>query len=1127
MKEFDVKDRELLNGANLIEASAGTGKTFSIAVLVVRLIIEKSIPVTKMLLVTFTDAAATELKERSIKFIRDAISEFGSKGSSGNDVLTDCVSNFITENENGIEDAINRLYSALLDIDQAKIATIHSFCQQTLNEFAFETNQSFGKVLLEDVSQLINKYCNAYRREALNSMEYELFEISGLKEENALEDLVKNSLSEKILYNRLYEVKTIVDVNQKYTLYKGIKVDVENNLCQFYNENIKEFRDRVSSLNISGIGLGIKKKILNLLSDYDSAINMLQFKETDKVPLIFNNEVSYVRDMKKRVEDEKNLLKLHIHGFSIDWVLSKIKAELVEKNKFTFDDLINQLYLVRSNVQLQAQLRSKYDVIFLDEFQDTDQKQYEIFREIFQNDSNKILFYIGDPKQSIYGFRKADLNTYFRARNSIHVARRFEMKVNFRSSRNYIDALNTFFKPIKNFDTFHTSKQNPASQIEYTQVEASKEAEGIKVEYKILPALTIIEQGETKETFQNTIKLLLDAKTTLNKQKVKPSNICVLTRSNRECKEIKRYLNELNVPSVISDDSRVIKSAEAIDLGYILGAFLNSKKSSIQKALLTAIVGLKSCELHTIDMDKCVELFTDYYKLWNKNGIYVAVTKFLDDFNVINKHNLKALTGQRILSNTRQLLEILQEKETHASLTPNECYSFLKSEQKTENASEINAYIQRIESDEDAVKIVTIHKSKGLEYDIVIAPFLDMKIKFHHFIKYYNVNNVKEDKIEYVFTDYSTLSKNEALKELFELQNHQENARLLYVALTRAKYGSFILSEKFENTLAPFIDQLRVVKHDQLLLTTINEFDYWNNCNVSILNIDNVETVNHEVPKLSFPDANYNKMSYSFLASHPSKLVKELKNKYDEKSYDEFVFSQLQKGAKIGSLLHEIFEFIDYSDDANWDNIISKSVVKYVPNQNDIKSYFKHLRDLVTQVLNAKIEFNSKSFSLTEITRDKRRNEFEFNFSIPSDFKMMDLEFILDKQDEREIATKRMGEVQGMMTGFIDLFFEYNGKYYILDWKSNFLGDSLADYDQVGVAKAMNESNYHLQYLIYALAIEKYLRLKLSNFDFEQHFGGVIYLFLRGNRNGEPTGVFQQTIKKEELHRLKNVLKIT
>jgi exodeoxyribonuclease V beta subunit len=461
-------------------------------------------------------------------------------------------------------------------------------------------------------------------------------------------------------------------------------------------------------------------------------------------------------------------------------------------------------------------------------------------------------------------------------------------------------------------------------------------------------------------------------------------------------------------------------------------------------------------------------------------------------------------------------------------LTPNECYLFLKSQNKSENESEINAFVQRIESDEDAVKIVTIHKSKGLEYDIVIAPFLDMNVKFHHSIKYYNVNIINEDRREYVFTDYTTLSKNESLKELFELQNHQENTRLLYVALTRAKYGSFILSEKIENTLAPFIENLRNVSHSQILIKTTGEYEYWNDYIVSLL-IDLYPQVNRVLPKITFLDANYNKMSYSFLASHPVKSVKETTTTHDKNSYSEFVYSHLQKGAKIGNMLHDIFEFIDYTDESTWEQTILKSVSSHQPNYLNNSNYLDNLNTLINHVVHAPISFSeSELFKLSCIERINRRNEFEFNFGIPSDFKMIDLEFIFDKDDLCEIATKRMGEVQGMMNGFIDLFFKHNDKYYILDWKSNFLGDSLEHYHEDKLTDAMNESNYHLQYCIYTVAMKRFLESKLGDsFDYNKHFGGVIYLFLRGVRKGASTGIYTNKLSLEKVEKLEGILNLT
>jgi len=200
-------------------------------------------------------------------------------------------------------------------------------------------------------------------------------------------------------------------------------------------------------------------------------------------------------------------------------------------------------------------------------------------------------------------------------------------------------------------------------------------------------------------------------------------------------------------------------------------------------------------------------------------------------------------------------------------------------------------------------------------------------------------------------------------------------------------------------------------------------------------------------------------------------------------------------------------------------------VSQHLTKEIDNTSFKNHLNELVIHTLNCSLKSSIEPFSLTSVSRSKRVNELEFNFKIPPGFLMSDLENVLD-YDGRKIVTHRYAEIQGMMNGFIDLFFEHNGKYYILDWKSNFLGDSLEDYSQDNLLEAMNESNYHLQYLLYTVAINEYLTSKLPDFKFERDFGGVFYLFLRGVREGKTSGVYYQGVTLKEMNKVKAALKI-
>jgi exodeoxyribonuclease V beta subunit len=245
-----------------------------------------------------------------------------------------------------------------------------------------------------------------------------------------------------------------------------------------------------------------------------------------------------------------------------------------------------------------------------------------------------------------------------------------------------------------------------------------------------------------------------------------------------------------------------------------------------------------------------------------------------------------------------------------------------------------------------------------------------------------------------------------------------------------------------------------------------------------------------------------------------------------------------------------MFEFSDFTNDERWsDNIeccticlnsdftnderynIEKALGRYYPSslQNDaVKEwYVQNLKQLMKLTVETSFEIKGQSIRLNEVDNFHRVNELEFNFPIPELFQPADLEKVVGGEDDaRKIATST-SKVYGMMTGFVDLFFEYKGKYYILDWKSNFLGDELSAYSKENLMEGMNESNYHLQYLIYTVAIDKYLTNRLGDtYDFDEHFGGVCYVFLRGVREGKENGFFAQEVKREEVIALKKNMRL-
>jgi exodeoxyribonuclease V beta subunit len=1123
MKEFKVES-QALEGANIIQASAGTGKTFSIAVLVVRLLIEKDIPIEKMLLVTFTDAAAAELKERSIRFIREALQELEKEVSSENKIIELVIKNALID---GIkkEVIIERLRTALLNIDEAKMCTIHSFCQQTLNEYAFETNQIFGRELKTDISDIVLKYTNAYRREVLNKMDKELFDFSDLSNSKILDGAVKSALSGQKLKGPLEQIVSLKEYEEKLLSkeneIKEYLIRRKDSMIAIVNEQDKEYNN-------------VRKKAITKIEDTE--VLFKYFESSPKIgfgfPELFPDEIN---ECKKALQF-KQAVK---HGFiqkSLDYILPKVRQELKEKNHFTFDDLIDQLFEARENDSLQKVVNEKYEAVFIDEFQDTDRKQYAIFRDLFQDNKHgkPILFYIGDPKQSIYAWRKADLKTYIEARNSIPKDSHFTMKKNFRSTSSLIKALNHFFYPTAGFDTFENGDIEKDEKIEYEEVDPNTDKSGLSKGKKTISPITIINGHSDVEQIISSIgkilHFLFDGNAKLDEKPVKPSNLAVLVRTNAQAKTIKRILDKLKIPSVVLDDSKIVESQEAKELLFLLQAMLNPKKSSIQKALLTTFVGMRAADLENVNFDERVNQFIGYQKKWQKNGLYVAISQLTQDYSIIDRFQKDTTTGHRVLSNLRQLMELLQEKEQNDSLTPNELYIYLNKQTKSKDDgsdSENKELAQRVESDEDAVKIVTIHKSKGMEYDIVIAPYLDLTTEDKFNFSSVRINENGEH--NYVFTRKPIVDP--LLKKEFIEQQKQENRRLLYVALTRAKYNVFILDfdkvkdkgGKKDHSLRNFVDMIIQSPHEKIEIKTKEDISDWDDLSVNIQTSSNISKFK-KIPAILFADANFKKMSYSFLAAHPAKTVKENRDQEIADAYDNFVFKELKKGATIGNLLHNIFEFIDYTSDDNWKSNIKSSVQIFAPSLSEDVVFINRLKELIDHTLNAQLGTGEKSFTLSEIVREKRVNELEFNFKIPKEFKMIDLEYILG--EDQKILTHRAGEVFGMMNGLIDLFVEHDGIYYILDWKSNYLGDTLEDYASDKLTGAMNESNYHLQYLIYCVAVRKYLTSRKTDFDYEKHFGGVFYLFLRGVRAETDSGIYHFCPSIEQLDKMEKIMRI-
>ena len=1112
-----------LQGSNLIEASAGTGKTYSIAILVIRLLLEKEIPIQEILMVTFTKAAVAELEERIRLFVRLAYQ------ASNDEIISDEAIKGIVNISNeliGKEAVKNRLRNAIIFLDETAVLTIHSFCQQTLSEFAFETDQLFGVELLQDTSSIIENEVNKFWRKHITSIPVELLVLLNEKlSRNDINKIAKNHLDGK-LYNQY-------SVNEVYSINQADHITIVNEI----NELNKKFEESKASVvdyivvekellrDKCQANAYVKNNVLSLVDDAEAFLNLIEEKRNLKsISPVFEDLIEKICFYEQIMEDINKIKQTYLNKINyaaINEVAAAVKNYKLQNNQVSFDDLISNLHnaLVKNaNPKLAAALQKKYKAVFIDEFQDTDRLQFEVFDKAFGTDT--ILFYIGDPKQSIYAFRKADIATYFRALDTC--SKKYGMNENYRSSKRFIEAMNLFFQPSAGFDTFHFSV-NPNAEnrhaIEYIRVNSPfentkgflkyNETECVPIsicKQPTKPAITDAVAAQVIDLLSNKAYSIFKAG---KKRQLQPSDIGILVRSNSDGKNIKNQLTKYGIPAVTIGDAKVLQSATAVELLFLLEAMIDITRSNINRALLCSLTSFNTTSILSLNDETAIELFKKYKTNWDTAGIYATLINFVADFKIQDRFlNNNAESGERIITNLYQLIELLHKTQTTKNLSPLELIEWLKRGIKS-NDGEGDEYEQRIENDEECVKIVTIHKSKGLEYNIVLAPFLDF------------VEWAQEDYCSYRNQEgeYINLKKKQASEgqlALYREQTEQENRRLLYVAITRAVYKCFIYKSNVatKSTLSFFTNALSVTDKtliEEIITPEIPDRYYYKTNDPFKTDIET--TVNFHLLQ-----TNWARISYTGLAAEMEKHPK-VSSGNAGSEYDQFIFNQLTKGSKTGNMLHYIFENINFNENAKWATVIDKAIKRFSPAQSDL--YEKGLAEMVQHVLNAAIQVEDVSFNLSEVNLDQRIHEFEFDFPVilfqPAVLKKLSNETI-------SINVKSLPELEGIMNGKIDMLFKCRNKYFVLDWKSTFLGDSPEQYAPAALNEAMNESNYHLQYLIYTLATKKYLENRIPGFDYEKEFGGVLYLFVRGMRKGTDKGVFYCKPALEKIEKLEMVL---
>ncbi|MFC2333084.1 MAG: exodeoxyribonuclease V subunit beta, partial [Haemophilus seminalis] len=813
----------------------------------------------------------------------------------------------------------------------------------------------------------------------------------------------------------------------------------------------------------------------------------------------------------------------------------------------SFDDLLRLLCEALQGAQgdeLAEMIRFQYPFAMIDEFQDTDSQQYAIFSKIYRDnpEKNTGFIMIGDPKQAIYRFRGADIFTYLKA--SDEAQSRFELTKNYRSEKNLVDGVNALFdfpqSPFIyqniNFTAvdsrddhlrfYLNGKAEPAYRFYLTESDKVNKTEMAKI-CAISIQHWLKSAAENQAVFQNedTCKTLQAA------------NIAVLVKNRYEAEDVIQELQKLGIASVyLSDQSSVFDSHVAVELLRILKACLNVAERPILNAIATALFGLNAADIHQIqqneaDWQRWADSFAQYQQTWQRQGILAMLHQILLEQG-ISERLLSQATGERDLTDFLHLAEILQQAatlhETEAALL-----SWFEKQIQGEGRQEAQI---RLESERQLVKIVSIHKSKGLEYDLVWLPFLAVPSK---------IPTAGDMNVYYSKERDETLwdMENRNLNALYE-ETFAEELRLLYVALTRAKYQmAFALPTQFDkkwNALHYVLSQgeigkeiaLSAPKDTETLLQTFKEkmqdnVEICTRPNLEAFPALSINTKNDELKAAEFTgniEQDWRITSFTSIeqAHRRQHYFTESAGKKhtvfdDAKDYDsqnaieistallnenESSILDLPRGKQVGTALHRHFENCYFSDLAN-----TEEIDKLRQSLQLDETFTEPLQNWLQQISHTPLS-NEIGIALADLANKDCIKEMPFYLAIREHFDVEAFNHALKAHHHLPSEPLQFEQIQGIVRGSIDLVFRHNGKYYLVDYKSNFLGSTLADYNQEALKKEMLHSHYDWQYLIYTLALHRYLQSVVPHYDYARDFGGVFYLFLRG-MNGEPqSGVF-------------------
>jgi exodeoxyribonuclease V beta subunit len=1284
-----------LDGVTQIEASAGTGKTWNICALYVRLLLEKALDADQILVVTFTKAATAELHERIrsrlaglIHVLREAgvgddgdggdgaHALFGARPFAGGDPFVTAFLHSIVGARVTPREALLRLQRALDRFDQAAIHTIHAFCQRALAEAPFAAGMPFAfELTTDDAAQRMDVATAFWRTRvepaAAADPGFAAWLVQLRVGPEALDEQLARRLK-KPLARLVFGAATREgdehgngDGQDAPGGHAAGDSEAGNGAPERTVAPATPAASHAASLrtlfgDAAALWCDARDALRDLMTrslpalnaqSYKPATVEMAFAEWDRyfeagdalVPPAGKAELLAASTLGRRVKKAaaapehpffaladtlldaaRSAGEAHARawlGLLRDWLAWAPGALASAKRRervVSFDDLLSNLHgALGAHPWLARALAERYPAALIDEFQDTDPIQFDIFRRIYTNGPTRgPLFLVGDPKQAIYSFRAADLHTYLRARD--HADAGYTLAVNQRSVGAMIAACNALFSA------------NPCAFIlpglDYVPVRPGTRARppfldgagdaapaGAAMRVWWLPQDAILgkreaQQAAAEASAAEIVRLLRGAregKVRVGEAALAPGDIAVLVQTHRQGTLVKRVLAAWGVSSVELAQDSVFATADAGHFQRVLLAIDAPGDPARLRAALsvdwlgldaTAVWRLAQAQAATpldgdsasdlalpdgahspagwlddaLDADATlwVERFSRYRLLWLEHGFAHMWRTFMRE-TALAARLIDDEDGERRLTDLNHLAELLQARaQSRPGITPT--LRWLDDARRARRGGD-DAQL-RLESDRNLVQIVTVHKAKGLEYAIVFCPFLGDAGqragpggRLPEAREYHDADGTA---VIHYGCDART---EEAVRRSARVEQSAERARLIYVALTRAVYRCYIAAGVYASGGHASTSEAQASVLNWLVAGADATYEGWLKSSAAPAALrqawerlagDALCIAPLPVPAARVPLApagaagmtcgartarrrlreTWSMTSYSALVAGLGsvRLVQEVRPDHDAlpealsggaasaaaavapaHAHPGDILS-FPRGASAGECLHRFLELADFGQPQSWPVAAARALRERpvpVPQAWRVALAGEHdphggerLADMLVSMMNGlcRVEL-APGVRLDRIAAHRRLNEMEFTLPVTS-LDIAAVARLLGAHGYPEMPFDAR-TLSGYLKGFIDLIFEDGQRYWIVDWKSNHLGDTAAHYARAALAQAMAGHAYHLQALLYTVALHRFLRHRLPGYDYDVHFGGTLYLFLRGVKPGwrdgdAPAGVY-------------------